>query len=113
MQRPDEVRLRHMLDAARDIQSILQGKTREVFEEDRVLTFAVIRLLEVLGEAASGLTKELIEAHQDVRWRDIVAMRHRLIHGYHDINLDIVWNTARRDVPKLIEQLEGMLDEGL
>ena len=40
-------------------------------------------------------------------------MRHRLIHGYHDINLDIVWNTARRDVPKLIEQLEGMLDEGL
>jgi uncharacterized protein with HEPN domain len=112
MLRPDETRIRHMLDAARDIRAFIGRRTLRGLERDRIRALAVVHLFEILGEAASGLSDEVIEANPEVRWRDIIAMRNRLIHGYHDVNLEIVWSTARRDLPVLIPQLERILAEG-
>jgi len=111
MQKPDAARIQHMLDAARDILAFTKGKTERGFEKNRMLSFAVTHLIEILGEAASGLSEELIGAHPEVRWRDIIGMRNRLIHGYHDINLAIVWKTVKEDMPTLVEQLGKILRE--
>ncbi len=73
--------------------------------------FAVIHLFEILGEAASSVSDELVRSTPQVRWRDIINMRNRLIHGYHDINLEIIWKTALEDIPILIDQLEDLLGE--
>ena len=111
MQKPDTIRIRHMLDAAMDIQTFTMGRTRQGFEKDRMRAFAVIHLFEILGEAASSISEETIKSNPQVRWRDIINMRNRLIHGYHDINLDIIWKTAQEDIPVLIDQLEDLISE--
>jgi uncharacterized protein with HEPN domain len=112
MRKPDETRIRHKLDAARDIRTFIGRRTLRGLERDRIRSLAVVHLFEMLGEAASGLSADLMAANPEVRWRDIIAMRNRLIHGYHDINLEIVWSTAKRDLPILIPQLERILAKG-
>ena len=111
MLKPDALRIRHMLDAAMDIQAFTRNRTRQRFEKDRMRAFAVIHLFEILGEAASSVSDELVGSTPQVRWRDIINMRNRLIHGYHDINLEIIWKTAMEDIPVLIDQLEDLLGE--
>jgi uncharacterized protein with HEPN domain len=69
----------------------------------------VIRWIEIIGEAARGETAELREAHPEVPWRRMVAMRNVLIHGYFDIDVDLVWSVAQNDLPKLGAQIRAML----
>jgi uncharacterized protein with HEPN domain len=109
MIRPDQVRLRHMVEAARDAVSFIEGKTRADLDSDRMRSLALVRCIEVIGEAASRLSPEFQQAHPEVPWPVIVATRNRLIHAYFDINLDIVWNTVVQDLPPLIETLEALI----
>ena len=111
MQRGDRLRLQHMLDAGREAVRFTQGKTRDDLDRDRVLALALVKLLEIVGEAASRVTTESQQAHPDIPWRDIVAMRNRLIHGYFDVDLDRVWDTVTDDLPPLLAQLEVALAE--
>jgi len=76
---------------------------------DRMLTLSLVKAIEIIGEAASKVTKECQDAHPDVPWQDIVAMRNRLIHAYFDINLGILWNTVVQDLPPLIATLETIV----
>ena len=110
MQSEDRIRLRHMLDAARQAQSFAKGETRGSLETDRKLVFALLKAVEVIGEAASQITKDTRKSLPLIPWADIVGMRHRLIHAYFDINLDILWNTIVKDLPPLIRVLEEILD---
>ncbi len=71
-----------------------------------MLSLALVRLLEVIGEAARGISPEFREKHAKIPWKQMMGMRNRLIHGYYDINLDIVWETITKDLPPLIAQLE-------
>jgi len=74
--------LRHMLDHAREAVSMVQGRTRTDLDTDRLLNLALVRLLEIIGEAASRVVKEDSDLYPDIPWPEIVGLRNRLIHGY-------------------------------
>ena len=105
----DQTRIRHMLAAGYDAQAFVQGKTREDLASDRMLTRALINCIEDIGEAAANLTPAYKEQHTELPWRQIVAMRNRLIHGYFEVDLDRVWDTATNDIPALIVALEQIV----
>jgi uncharacterized protein with HEPN domain len=109
MRKDDAVRLRHMLDAAREAQAFAASRLRSDLDRDRQLVLALVKDVEIVGEAASRVSPETRMEWPDVPWQDIVAMRHRLIHGYFDIDLDIVWSTVTDDLPPLAAQLERAL----
>ena len=105
----DRVRLRHMLDAALEIQQYVQSSTREDLDKDRKLVHSLVRLFEIVGEAANQVSDELREDLEEIPWFVIIGMRNRLIHAYFSINLDVVWETSIKDIPSLIEVLERIL----
>ena len=110
MRREDRVRLTHMLDAAHDALAFSAGVTRKDLNANRQLVLAVVKCVEIIGEAANQISPETQEQIPELPWRDIIAMRHRLVHAYYDINLDIVWNTLQRDLPLLMTALQSALD---
>jgi len=107
----DRIRLQHMLDACREALRFVGDRTRADLANDRMLSFAVVRALEILGEAASRVTAETRESCPALPWSSIVGMRNRLIHGYFDIDLDRVWDTVMLDLPALENQLGLVLKE--
>ena len=112
MRSDDGVRLRHMLDAAREAVSFIQGKSRSRLEMDRELTLALVKCIEIVGEAANRVTKKRRYELQEIPWPYIISMRNRLIHAYFDIDLDILWNTVTLDLPPLIAELEKNIPHG-
>jgi len=109
MQKDDLIRVRHMLDAAREAESFAQNKTRSSLDTDRELVLALVKAIEIIGEAAANVTNKYREDLPQIPWPNIVGMRNRLIHAYFDINLDILWNTVIEDLPSLITELEKIL----
>jgi uncharacterized protein with HEPN domain len=109
MHRDDAIRLRHMLDAVREAQGFAASRSRSDLDHDRLLLLALVKAIEIIGEAASRVSAATRLECADIPWQDIVAMRHRLIHGYFDIDLDIVWSTVTDDLPSLAAQLESAL----
>ncbi len=107
----DETRLRHMLDAAREASLFIQGKTRESLNTERMLALSLVRLLEIIGEAASRVSKEKQAQVPEIPWRQIIGMRNRLTHAYFDISLDFVWQTVTEDLVPLMAELERILSE--
>jgi len=105
----DEIRLRHILDAAREAVGFTESHRREDLDTDRKLSLSLVRLLEIIGEAAKGITTEFRQEHSELPWKSMVGMRDRLIHGYFDVNLDIVWETVTNDLPPLINKLEKIV----
>jgi len=91
----DLTRLQHMIDAAREACAMVAGENREVLNSDRKLSLALVRLIEIVGEAAKNVSKEKQSSLIEIPWRDLVGMRNRVIHAYFDVNLDIVWQTIR------------------
>jgi uncharacterized protein with HEPN domain len=88
--REDIVRLRHILDAGRKAREFAVGRSRAELERDDMLALALVRLLEIVGEAAREVTAQFKAEHPEVPWRDMVGVRNRMIHRYFDVDLDIV-----------------------
>jgi uncharacterized protein with HEPN domain len=109
MNRNDWIRLRHMLDAAREAISFTAGRTRADLEVDRMLVLALVKEIEIVGEAASQISQEARAQMPRIPWPDIVGMRHRLVHAYFDINLEILWQTVQGDLPPLVVELERLV----
>lgn len=107
--RSDDILLLDMLLAAREAVGFLAGTTWDAFQADRIRQLAVVKSIEVVGEAASRVSPEFRAAHPELPWPQIVGMRHRLVHGYFEINLRRVWQTVREDLPALIEALEPLV----
>lgn len=107
----NEVYLRHILDAIEQIYEYVDGVDRAAFDADRMLQDAVVRQLEIIGEASRQLTDAFRERHDGVPWRAIIGMRNRIVHDYLNIDLDIVWEVVQRDLPDLKRQVRMMLDE--
>jgi uncharacterized protein with HEPN domain len=99
-----------MLDAALEIQQYVQSSKREDLNQDRKLVHSLVRLFEIIGEAASQVSEELREDIPEIPWLVIISMRNRLIHAYFSINLDVVWSTSKDDIPLLITELKKLLD---
>jgi uncharacterized protein with HEPN domain len=98
-----------MLDAAREAVSFATGRTRVDLDRDRMLNLSLVRLLEILGEAAGRVSPQTREQFPKVPWLDISDMRNRLAHGYWDINLDVVWHVVSAQLPALITEFERIL----
>jgi len=109
MQLDDRVRLRHILDAAQEASNFVAGKSRGDLDRDRMLALSLIKLIEIVGEAANGVSAGFQKQCPEIPWADIVGMRHRLIHAYFDVNLDIVWATVTQDLPPFAATLEQIL----
>jgi len=107
--RDDLIALRHMLDHAREAISLSQGKTREDLDSDRVLNLALVRLLEIVGEAANRIPREERARHREIPWPEIVDLRNRLIHGYDSVDFDILWEVITADLPPLIVALDAII----
>jgi len=103
--------LRHMLDHAREAVTLAQGKDRADLDDDRLLELALVRLLEIVGEAASRVPSDDRTRYPEIPWPQIVSLRNRLIHGYDAVDLDILWQIIERDLPPLIAALEIILGE--
>lgn len=98
-----------MLDAAREAAQFIQGKKRSDLDTDHQLSLALTRLLEVLGEAARHVSQGTRQKHPRIPWREIAGTRDRLVHGYFDVDLDILWQIVSRDLPPLILELEKIV----
>jgi uncharacterized protein with HEPN domain len=109
MLRTDKVRIRHILDASKEAVEFVKGRSRAELESDRKLNLSLVRLLEVIGEAARGMSDEFRTQYPELPWKKMVGMRDRLIHGYYDVDLDVVWETAIEDLPGLVAKLENIL----
>ena len=107
--RDPTVRLRHMLDAAGEAIEFTRGRTRADLDSDRLLNLALVRLVEVVGEAAAQTPPETRARYPAIDWPRIVGTRHRLIHGYDTVNFDILWSIITDDLPPLIRELEAVL----
>ncbi|MCC6896305.1 MAG: DUF86 domain-containing protein [Anaerolineae bacterium] len=92
------------------MQNFITNKTRlDLEKDDFLLGFAVVRALEIIGEAANKVTTETRALLPELPWHEIIGMRNRIIHAYDRVNYDVVWDTAVMSVPYLIQLLEGFL----
>lgn len=107
----DRIRIRHMIDAGREAIAFASGRCREDLNSNRMLVLSLVKSVEIMGEAATKVTEQLRTDYPDLPWLELVTMRNRLIHGYFDINLDIVWQTVVTELPPLVEMLETILTQ--
>lgn len=100
-----------MTDAAESVERFAAGRRRDDLDVDQMLLFAIVRAIEVIGEAASKVTPETQAISPDIPWASIVGMRNRLVHGYFDIDLDVVWKTVTEEIPPLHRSLTQLLGQ--
>jgi uncharacterized protein with HEPN domain len=104
----DRIRGQHMLEAARDVVLLAAGRDRGDLHTDMALRRAMVNAIQEIGEAASRVSPQGRVRMAGVQWMQMVGMRHRLVHGYDVINLDIVWQVASQEVRPLIAALESV-----
>lgn len=102
-------RLEHILTAIANVQKFLEGKTFDDLCQDKILFYAVVKNIEIVGEAANNITKELQMRHPEVQWKDVISMRHVLGLDYYSIDARTAWQTAKENLPPLKEQIEKIL----
>ncbi len=107
----DVIRVRHMIDAAREAISFASGRSRADLDTDRLLGRAIVKSIEIIGEAATKVSDDTKRTLPDVPWAAIITMRHRLIHTYFDVDLNVVWDTVEIDLPPLVARLEAWVKE--
>ena len=107
----DKGRLEHILSAIDNVFEYSQNMTLATFVKNKVVCHAITYNIQVVGEAASRLSKDFIETHNDIDWRDIISMRNVLVHDYYNIDLNVLWNVVQFDLPPFREKILSYLDE--
>ena len=106
----DKGRLEHILESIDYIVDFTKGISFEDFKTDMKLRFAIIKNIEIIGEASYMLSKEFREQHPEVPWRKIINSRHILVHGYYQIKLEIIWEIVQKDLLPLRKQIQALYD---
>ena len=109
MKAEDRIRIQHIVDAGEEALSFLENVEFEKFSHNRMLILSVIKDIEITGEAASKITTETKTKYDNIPWKDIVGMRNRLIHGYFEVDIKLVWNTAKNNLPQLLNSLKEII----
>ena len=109
MKAEDRIRIQHIIDAAEEALSFLIDIEFQNFSQNRMLILSVIKDIEIIGEAASKITIETKTRYDNIPWKDIISMRNRLIHGYFDVDVKLVWNTAKNNIPPLLNSLTEII----
>jgi uncharacterized protein with HEPN domain len=107
--RRDDAYLLDILIAARKALKFVEGIDRNEFEDNELVQNAVMRPLEIIGEASAKISKDFRKAHSEIPWKEMVGLRNRLVHEYFRINFGVVWDTIHKDLPKLIEIIEPLV----
>lgn len=110
-QRDDRITLQQMLDHAREAIALVEGRERGVLDTDRIRCLALIRLVEIIGEAANRVSSKYKDGSPQIPWSSIIGLRNRLIHGYDAINHDMLWQILSSDLPLLIQTLDVLMVE--
>ncbi len=105
----DKLYLLHIADAIRDIEKYLHGLNYDEFVKNSLIIDAVVRKFEIIGEASKLLSDNFVRAHPEIPVRDMADMRNKLIHEYFGVQLEIVWGTAKNDLPELKSSLKPLL----
>ena len=108
MQDEDRIRVGHMIEAAEDALGFIVGRTRADLDTNRKLLFALVRAVEIIGEAASKVSDETRNAHAGIPWKAIIGMRNRLVDAYFDIDADILWVAVTVEIPALLAQVKAL-----
>jgi uncharacterized protein with HEPN domain len=98
-----------MIEAAETACQFVSGRRRDDLDTDQMLVFALVRAIEIVGEAASKVSLATRQATGDIAWPLIVSMRNRLVHAYFDIDHEIVWKTATEELPELLPKLRSLV----
>ena len=101
----DKAYLKDMQDAISDIEVFIANIDEPEFYRNKEKKYAVVRALEIIGEAAKNLSKELRAKHKEIPWKEIAGMRDKLIHGYFGIKWELVWETVKNKIPELKNRL--------
>lgn len=111
MKNEDTAYLKHIMDAIYRISEYIQDLEYDKFMVNNLIQDGVIRQLEIIGEATKRLSKEFTDRYPKIPWKDIAGMRDKLIHGYLGVDLDAVWDTAKKDIPGLRKEIEKIIHE--
>ena len=107
----DRIRLQHMLDHANEAMQMARGRARGDLDSDRQLNLSLVRLLEIVGEAASRVSETTRRAHPKIAWAEIAGLRNRLVHGYDQVDFNILWDIIQLDLPPLVSTLKTILKQ--
>ena len=107
--RRDEAYLLDILIATRKALRFVEGVDWPAFQQNEMLQYAVVRPLEIVGEAARGVSKEMRESHPEVPWEKLIGMRNRLVHEYFRVDVETVWRTIQDDLPQLVRCIEPLV----
>ncbi len=100
-----------ILDGMNKAETLLEGVSYSQFESDFRINFAVVRALEIIGEAAKHLPDELRQRYPDIPWKNMAGMRDRIIHGYDNLDLQIVWAVVKNDIPQIKPHIELVIKD--
>lgn len=98
--------IEHILESIGDIESFSKGLSKDELKKDKVKQYAIIRAIEVIGEAVRNLPFDIRNKYSEVPWKEIVGMRDKLMHHYFGVNLETVWKTVKEDIPVLKKQIQ-------
>lgn len=105
----DEAYFLDMLIAARQIVEFANGLSQEAFDDSKLHQFAIVRLIEIIGEAAKNISEPERKAHPEIEWSNIIGMRNRIVHNYTNVDLEIVWLVITTKAPELIQHLQSIV----
>ena len=111
MRAEDRIRIQHMIDAAEEALTFISGITEANFSKNRMIILSIVKDIEIIGEAASKISEETQIKNPDIPWKDIIGMRNRLIHGYFDVDIKILWNTTKNNLPSLLKTLRAVVSK--
>lgn len=107
----DTARLRHMLDHAIEAVHMAKPHRRQDLNSDRQLNLALVRLVEIVGEAAARVSEQGRDRWPDIPWAGVIGLRNRLVHGYDNVDFDVLWQIVQIDLPPLISSLQRAIEE--
>jgi len=107
--KPDLTFIGDVLDAIKRIEGYLRGVDKDAFEENRMMQDAVMHQIEIIGEASNRISDEFQDKYPELPWMQMRAIRNKIVHDYREVNLSVIWDTAKNDLPSLKKQIKKLL----
>jgi len=103
--------IKHIMEALNDIEAFIKGLSKEEFLRNKEKQYSVFRAFEIVGEAARKISPEFRKSHEELPWKKMIGMRDKLIHDYFQVSMEIVWETIKKDIPPLKDQISEILKD--